>query len=92
MCECDTCVDCTHLCEIVPTMTGFFKALGDLTRLKLMYLLTADRIGTLGVFEPATRLGISQPAVSQHLKILKSEGIVDSRRDGFYMYYFINRG
>lgn len=91
MSGCDTCGDSTHLCEIVPKMAGIFKALGDLTRLKLMYLLTTDRTGTLGVSELATRLGISQPAVSQHLKVLKSEGIVDARRNGSYIYYFINR-
>lgn len=88
---CNQCEDCTKLCEIVPKMAGVFKALGDLTRLRIIYLLTTDTTGTLGVSELATRLGISQPAVSQHLKTLKSEGIVDSRRNGFYIYYTINR-
>lgn len=88
---CNQCEDCTRLCEIVPKMAGVFKALGDLTRLKIIYLLTTDTTGTLGVSELASRLGISQPAVSQHLKTLKSVGIVDARRDGFYMYYTINR-
>jgi len=34
------CEDCTKLCEIVPKMAGVFKALGDLPRLKIIYLLT----------------------------------------------------
>lgn len=72
-------------------MAGTFKAFGDHTRLKIIYLLATDTSGTLGVGELADRLGISQPAVSQHLKTLKGEGIVDSRRDGFYIYYTINR-
>jgi DNA-binding transcriptional ArsR family regulator len=88
---CNKCEKCTKLCEIVPTMAGTFKALGDLTRLQIIYLLASDTSGTLGVGELATRLGISQPAVSQHLKTLKSEGLVDSRREGFYVYYTINR-
>jgi DNA-binding transcriptional ArsR family regulator len=72
-------------------MAGAFKALGDLTRLQIIYLLSTDTTGTLGVSELAARLGISQPAVSQHLKTLRSEGLVESRRDGFYIYYTINR-
>ena len=68
-----------------------FKAMGDITRLQIIYLLTTDTSGKLGVSELAIRLGISQPAVSQHLKTLKSEGLVDFRREGFYIYYSINR-
>jgi DNA-binding transcriptional ArsR family regulator len=88
---CDTCPDCNKLCEIVPQMASTFKALGDLTRLQIIYLLATDTNGTLGVSELAARLAISQPAVSQHLKTLKGEGLVDSRREGFYVYYTINR-
>jgi DNA-binding transcriptional ArsR family regulator len=88
---CNKCPECNKLCEIVPAMAGTFKALGDLTRLQIIYLLSTDTSGTLGVSELASRLKISQPAVSQHLKTLKGEGLVDSRRDGFYVYYSINR-
>lgn len=88
---CNKCPKCTKLCEIVPAMATSFKALGDLTRLQIIYLLATDTSGTLGVSELAARLKISQPAVSQHLKTLKIEGIVDSRREGFYVYYTINR-
>ena len=88
---CNKCKECTKLCEIVPLMAGTFKALGDLTRLQIIYLLATDTSGALGVGELAVRLGISQPAVSQHLKTLKGEGLVDSRREGFYVYYTINR-
>jgi DNA-binding transcriptional ArsR family regulator len=89
--RCNKCEVCNHLCEIVPAMAGTFKALGDLTRLQIIYLLATDTSGTLGVGDLAVRLGVSQPAVSQHLKTLKGEGLVDSRRDGFYVYYSVNR-
>lgn len=88
---CNTCTECNHLCEIVPSMAGTFKALGDLTRLQIISILSTDTSGTLGVSELAARLKISQPAVSQHLKTLKTDGLVESRRDGFYVYYTINR-
>ncbi|MCK9592463.1 MAG: metalloregulator ArsR/SmtB family transcription factor [Methanoregula sp.] len=81
----------TRLSEIVPEMAGLFKALGDLTRLQIISMLSTDTSGTLGVSELAARLGISQPAVSQHLKTLKTEGLVESRREGFYIYYTVNR-
>ena len=88
---CNKCEVCKKFCEIVPEMARFFKSLGDLTRLQIINLLAADCSGTLGVGDLAERLGISQPAVSQHLKTLKAEGIVDSRREGFYVYYSFNR-
>ncbi|MDD2473468.1 MULTISPECIES: ArsR/SmtB family transcription factor [unclassified Methanoculleus] len=50
-----------------------------------------DTTGTMGVSDLAGRLGISQPAVSQHLKTLKSEGFVTSRREGFHVYFSFNR-
>jgi DNA-binding transcriptional ArsR family regulator len=83
--------ECDRLGLIVPSMAGTFKALGDLTRLRIIYLLSTDTTGTLGVGELATRLGITQPAVSQALKALRGEGLVDSRREGLYVYYTINR-
>jgi len=88
---CTKCEVCNKLCEIVPQMASTFKALGDLTRLQIIYLLSTDTSGTLGVSELAARLKISQPAVSQHLKTLRNEGLVESRREGFYIYYTINR-
>jgi DNA-binding transcriptional ArsR family regulator len=86
-----TCEGSEYLSGIVPQMAGTFKVLGDLTRLQIIYLLSTDTSGTLGVSELAARLKISQPAVSQHLKTLKTEGLVESRREGFYSYYTINR-
>ena len=88
---CSKCPECTGLCKIVPSMAGTFKALGDLNRLQIIYILSTDTSGTLGVSELAGRLSISQPAVSQHLKTLKNEGLVESRRNGFYVYYTVNR-
>lgn len=72
-------------------MAGLFKALGDPTRLQLISLLATDTTGKLGVSDLAQRLGVSQPAVSQHLKTLRGEGLVVSRREGFYVYYTLNR-
>lgn len=88
---CARCDVCNKLCGIVPQIASTFKALGDLTRLQIICLLSTDTSGTLGVSELAARLKISQPAVSQHLKTLRTEGLVESRREGFYIYYTVNR-
>ncbi len=89
--DCNRCDPCTGLREIVPEMAGVFKALGDTNRLRIIYLLATDTTGTMGVSDLAERLGISQPAASQHLKTLKNEGIVTSRREGFRVYFSFNR-
>jgi ArsR family transcriptional regulator, arsenate/arsenite/antimonite-responsive transcriptional repressor len=34
--------------------------------------------------------GISQPAVSQHLKVLREAGLVTTRRDGTQIYYSLD--
>jgi DNA-binding transcriptional ArsR family regulator len=89
--DCNRCNPCTGLCKIAPEMAGAFKALGDQNRLRIIHLLSTDTTGTLGVSDLAERLGISQPAVSQHLKTLKSEGFVTSRREGFHVFFSFNR-
>ncbi|NLV27257.1 MAG: metalloregulator ArsR/SmtB family transcription factor [Methanomicrobiales archaeon] len=82
---------CPEECRIAKKMAPVFKALGDYNRLCIVYLLALDETGRLGVGDLARRLGISQPAVSQHLKILKSEGIVESERIGFHVFFSFNR-
>ena len=64
-----------------------FLALGDKTRLRLLALM-AD--GEVPVGFLADRLGESQPKVSRHLAYLRSAGVVDTRRDGKWIYYNIS--
>jgi len=65
-----------------------FKVLSVETRVKIIELLKAN--GALGVKEISNRLGITLPAVSQHLKILKQAGLVRSERQGYWIPYSIN--
>jgi len=65
-----------------------FKVLSVKTRVKIIELLKAN--GALGVKEISNRLGITLPAVSQHLKILKQAGLVRSERQGYWIPYSIN--
>ena len=89
--QCDRRDEYANLCEEAPDMADMFKAMGDPTRLRIICLLVTDTTGTLGVSDLAEKLGVTQPAVSQHLKTLKNEGIVSSRREGLYVYYTLDR-
>ncbi len=67
---------------------NIFKALGDTTRLKIIKLI--EMMGNnICVGMIAQKLDISQPAVSQHLKILKNAYLVESERIGFHIHYKI---
>jgi DNA-binding transcriptional ArsR family regulator len=65
-----------------------FKVLSVETRVKIIELLKAN--GALGVKDISNKLGITPPAVSQHLKILKQAGLVRSERQGYWIPYSIN--
>lgn len=71
-------------------MAEVFKALGDANRLKIIKLLIINKDEELCVAELAQKLGISQPAVSQHLKILKNIDIVMPKKVGFRVYYKVD--
>ena len=73
--------------EKTKEMAKVFKALGEPTRLKIINILASEG-GYFCVGLLAEKLGVSQPAVSQHLKILKDAGILDSKRIGFHVHYF----
>ena len=62
-------------------------ALADSTRRQLFELL---RQGPRSVNELAEALPVSQPAVSQHLKVLKQARLVKSRKQGNQRIYTIN--
>src|SRR5690349_22412037 len=70
----------------VRPLTKLFRALGDETRLRIVALLAH---GELCVCHIETALELSQPNVSRHLGILRAANVVDSRRDGTWVYYSI---
>ena len=62
-------------------------AIGDPTRRAIFELLAE---GPTAVGELATRLPVSRPAVSQHLRVLKSAGLVRDRASGTRRLYEID--
>ena len=74
----------------VGTLAGLadvFAALGDPTRLRIVAAL-ADR--ELCVCDLAATVGHSESAVSHHLRLLRSLGLVRARRDGRLVYYVLD--
>ena len=57
-----------------------YRALGDETRLRMIGLLA--EIGPMPVNELSSRVGLSQPLISWHLRILRLAGVVDTQRQG----------
>ena len=77
----------------IETLLSFFAALADPTRLRLVRLLCHQREpDALCVNALARRLGVTQPAVSQHLRVLRSAGLVEAERRGYRVHYFVNHG
>ena len=69
---------------------AIFSALADPTRLKLVKLLCQQQEpNALCVNALACSLGVTQSAVSQHLRVLRSIGLVKGTRRGNQIHYFI---
>lgn len=66
----------------------FFKCLSDLTRLRIVTLLSLK--GELCVCDLMTALGESQPKISRHLAQLRNCGVLQDSRRGQWVYYSIH--
>lgn len=66
-----------------------FKALSDPIRLRIVLLLQSE--GELCVCDLMEVLKLPQSTVSRHLAYLKRSCLVDTRRQGVWMYYQLSR-
>ncbi len=66
--------------EEIIDISDFFKVFGDPTRLRLLILL--DKNGEMGVGAIADALSMSQSAISQQLKVLRTSRLVRYRKEG----------
>ena len=69
-----------------PALADLFGALADPTRLAIVEILVTQEMCTADL---AATLRMSEPAVSQHLRILRVLGIATSRRAGRMVYYAV---
>jgi DNA-binding transcriptional ArsR family regulator len=75
--------------EVYTELAETFGALADSNRAKIVHSLRGRElcVGCL-----ADVLGISESAVSQHLRILRTLRLVRSRKEGRLVYYALNDG
>lgn len=69
-------------------IADFFKVFADATRMKILTILLEDK--ELCVNCITSRLEVSQSAISHQLRLLKSSGLVKSRREGKNAYYSLD--
>jgi ArsR family transcriptional regulator len=78
--------------ESIHAMAASFKALSDPVRLKILGELTNQHIRKdIGVCDLAKKLGLSQPNISHHLKVLKTAGFIKCRKQDTFCFYIINK-
>ena len=63
-----------------------FEAIAQPTRREILRLLSG---GERSVGEVVSRFELSQPAISQHLKVLRESGLVNERREGTRRLYSV---
>jgi ArsR family transcriptional regulator len=68
----------------VKDIEGLLKALADTTRLRIVGLLAAGEVCVCHIHES---LRIPQPKASRHLAYLRRAGIVETRKNGLWVYY-----
>lgn len=70
--------------DTIAIVADAMKLLGDPSRLRIFWILCHCEECVLNI---AAMTGMSSPAVSHHLRLLKSGGLIESRRSGKEMYY-----
>ena len=75
--------------DTLSTVLQVNKALSDLQRVRILMLL---RSGELCVCQILEVLGLAPSTVSKHLSVLNAAGLVESRKEGRWMYYRLPAG
>ena len=73
--------------ELIALVASTFQALGDPTRLKILYALSQQ---SCCVRDLAILVGISESGVSHQLRLLKDRRLVQQRREGTTIYYALS--
>ena len=72
--------------ELLSDLADLFKLFGDTTRTKILFSLFESEMCVCAIAE---LLGMTQSAISHQLKVLKDANLVDNRREGKTIYYFL---
>lgn len=78
--------------EEAERLSRLLKAVADPTRLQLISLIKAAPEGEACVCDLTAPLGLRQPTVSHHLRVLVEAGLVTRQRRGTWMWYALVPG
>ena len=67
--------------------TKLFKAFSNDVRMKIFEFILEGKMCVSGI---VNKLNVSQPTVTQHLRILQEAGLIKSKKIGYWMHYSIN--
>lgn len=70
-------------------LAAIFRVLGEPVRLRLLNLIAAQPTQEVCACELVEALGIAQPTVSHHLKVMYEAGLLEKERRGTWIYYRI---
>lgn len=73
--------------EDAEALAGMFKAIADPARLRLLSFIAAQPGAEACVCHLIAPVGLAQPTVSHHLKILAAAGLLERERRGTWMFY-----
>jgi ArsR family transcriptional regulator len=73
--------------EQAEALARVLKAIAEPTRLRLLSLVAAHEDGEACVCELTEPVGLSQPTVSHHLKVLVDAGLLSRDKRGVWAYY-----
>ena len=72
--------------ELICDLSDLFKIFGDTTRVKILFALFESEMCVCAIAE---LLGMTQPAISHQLRVLKDANLVGNRREGKTIFYFL---
>ncbi|MFE7507465.1 ArsR/SmtB family transcription factor [Promicromonospora sp. NPDC057488] len=78
--------------ETAAQLARVFKALGDPTRVRLLSIVAAHDGGEACVCDLTEPVGLSQPTVSHHLKLMVDAGLLTREQRGKWAYYSVVPG
>jgi ArsR family transcriptional regulator, arsenate/arsenite/antimonite-responsive transcriptional repressor len=74
------------------TLASTLKAVAEPMRVKILHRLVSAAPSGVCVCDLTVPLGLAQPSVSYHLRILRNAGLVDRRQDRTFAYYSVRPG
>jgi ArsR family transcriptional regulator len=68
-------------------LASIFRVLGEPARLQILSLIAAQPRQEVCACELVETLGLAQPTVSHHLKVMYEAGLLEKERRGTWIYY-----